>query len=61
MISNLFKAQLPLYLCSHLDLIVNHEIIIGDTNEASESRDMQSTLPINKGMITRSLFNLNSV
>ena len=33
-------AQLPLYLCSHLDLIVNLEINIGDASEASESRDM---------------------
>ena len=28
------SAQLPLHLCSCLDLIVNLEIIIGDANEA---------------------------
>ena len=49
-----FLAKLSLYLCSHLYLIVNLEIIIGDTSEASESRDMRSMLP-------KSLSNMNSV
>ena len=55
-----FLAQLSLYLCSYLDLIVNLEIIIGDASEVSESRDMQSTLHINKDMMPRSLSNMNS-
>ena len=34
----MFLAQIPLYLCSYLDLIVNIEIIT-EATEASESRD----------------------
>ena len=34
-----FLAQLPLSLSSHLDLIVNLKINIGDTNEASGAKE----------------------
>ena len=34
-----FLAKLFLYLCSHLDLVVNLQIIIGDANEATEVRE----------------------
>ena len=52
---------MPLYMCSYLGFIVNLEIIDEDASEASESRDMQSTLPINKDTMPRSLSNMNSV
>ena len=61
----LIYSPIILYLCSYLDLIDNPEIINKDTNEASEaseSRDMwSSTLPSNKDMLPKSLFNMNSV
>ena len=31
--------MMPLYMCWHLDFIVNLEIIIGDTDEATEVRE----------------------
>ena len=34
-------SPLSLYLCSHLDLVVILEIIIGDASEARESRGDQ--------------------
>ena len=35
----MFLVQMPLYLCSHLDLIVNSEIFSEDATESSEATE----------------------